>query len=264
MQRYLLFILAILISCKKSSVTIPPPIAVLLTSMKYTAPNGTGFTMYYDHDTNNRLTNIRYAGINIPLVYSSQGLLVSYGSPVAYYQPYIKFYYDNNGNLTSALAKSYDNLGVAQDSVRLICTITNGQVSQIKEYDLTSANPTAIAYIYSNTYDINNNLVKQVIVNNSGTVLETDTYTFGTNHSPQFTNHFKYNLNVLLDNDYFNNNEILSETSTSIYSNIQTFPSIFQYGIYDQSYPISEAVLNGALSGNYFYTYTGLDTKYIQ
>lgn len=261
MRKYLLLLLLIVIisACKKSGNTSIAVSSVLLQSSNFTSSNGTGFTSVYQYDGNNRLINILEGNtFNIPLVYDTQGKLISYGQ-IGAGQELIQFFYDGNGNLINGTIKDYDGSSRVNYSYSFTCTITNGEVSQMVVYNLLSSTPTVPEQISTNTYDGNGNLIKQITTDHSGALLETDTYTFGTNHSPKLNLHLRFNISPFLDSDFFNINETATakaDVPQSIYPSITTYSPLVTYQYqYKSGYPTR--VFDGQGSTN-TYNYSGL------
>jgi len=260
MKKYLLILVIAAVGCKKSNNTSP---GVLITSWVFNSSPGVNTTSYFQYDSNNRLNNIVLGGRNIPISYNAQGLITSSGATGAN-QNYLQLTYDGNGNLTGGTDKVYDPSGQLQTSYNLTFMLTNGQVSQMNVYNLLSSTPTTVSFSYNNTYDSNGNLTKRIELNGSGAVEETDTYTYGTNHSPQINNHRRYNVSPLLnlflndDDDFYNTNERLSMARVITFGTppaIQTTNFVFGYTSYNQQYPIMLYVGPG---GNFTYSYSGL------
>jgi len=261
----LLLLLSLFLCCKKSKVVdtnvVAPNSGVLLQKLIIRGPLSTngGEVQYFQHDVNGRLVNIldsanAGAGImvtNTPFAYSASGMLSQYGQ-IAPTLSSIQLTYDSNNVLTGGTSQSFNPNSLFPYSHSFKCTITNDQVSQAVVTDLRSGAQTT----FLQTYDDNGNIIKRVILNSAGVVVETYTYTYGTHYSPQYTNHLKYNIGFLFpftgQDDYFNTNEMLTENLNGI-----IFECIYTY---NQQYPLSKIELQPPSNYQvaYWYTYSGL------
>jgi hypothetical protein len=241
--------------CKKKNEPKPKtPAPVLLTSIKSVVP-GTPDSLVnifsYSYNTQNKLSNIHLGGLNYPLTYNADGEVVNYGG-IGGGSIAIQVQYDQNNNPVSCVYTSYDLLSRPEDVEYFTYTLANGLVTQIQR--LSSPNGPVVE-LYNFKYDEAGNVIEQDLFNASGGVIETNKSTFGTHHSPLYTDHIRFII-PNLDDDYFNPNEKLTQTSVN---SIGTTQFTFTY-TYNGMYPTSMVIgVPAADVKNYFYyTYSGL------
>ena len=256
MKKYAFVILVMVITtgCKKKNEpkpATPPP--VLLTGIKYVAPGTPDSLVYnyvYKYNTSHQLTDVYLGSTDYPFKYSPSGQLISYGG-VGRGGISMLFAYDQNNNPAGSTVTTYDEFSQPQNVEYFRYSISNGRVAQINELNGPNG---AVAVIYNLIYDDAGNIIEKDIINSDGSVRETNKYTYGSHHSPFYTDHIKLYLSPDLDDNYFNPNEILTQTSVN---SLGTTQFTFTY-IYNGLFPTSMVITAGGVNNYYYYSYSGL------